>query len=341
MSGAVSRDPRDGAPRAQAPADAVVVGEALVDLFPEAPGQPLWAVERFERHLGGCGANLAVGLARQGVQTALCGLIGADAFGRFVRERLIGEGVVIDGLSAHRSARTGVVFVGIAEDGERSFLSYRQPSADMLLSEGEVQAAQVGRGRLLCLSSATLVREAARAGTERAVQAARRGAALVFCDVNLRPQLWADAREAGPLVRRLLAQCDAVKLTRAELPLLFGTESVADGAARARRLGPALVVVTLGAEGCYLDCAAGAVFLAGERVAALDKTGAGDAFCAGLWSTLLGELPVPSEGSSEPLQARLLALPLAVLKRACARGNYLGARVCTQLGATTALPRRR
>lgn len=338
----MSSSQAESAGRPLQPVDAVVLGEALVDLFPDAPGEPLWDVERFVRHLGGAGANLAVGLSRLGVRVALSGLVGGDAFGRFVRERLQAEGVAIDGLRSHRSARTGVVFVALPEGGNalgdsRTFLPYRQPSADLLLSEGDLTGP---RGRLLCLSSMTMLRDAARRATERAAVLARRAGALLACDLNLRPHLWDDPREAPPLLRRLLGGCDIVKLARPELPLLFGTEDPEDAAARARALGPKIVVVTLGAEGCVLDCDKGSARLLGERVTAVDKTGAGDAFFAGLCAELLGALPPPSAGEAPPLPDQLAALPFDVLKRACARGNTLGARVCTALGATTAFPRR-
>ena len=51
--------------------DAVVFGEALVDLFPETPGVLLEDVDRFMRHSGGAPCNLAIGLQRQGIPTAL------------------------------------------------------------------------------------------------------------------------------------------------------------------------------------------------------------------------------------------------------------------------------
>ena len=66
-------------------ADAVVFGEALVDLFPETPGGLLEDVERFLRHPGGAPCNFAIGLQRQGIPTALVTQVGADAFGRFRR----------------------------------------------------------------------------------------------------------------------------------------------------------------------------------------------------------------------------------------------------------------
>lgn len=325
------------------PADVVVFGEALVDLFPETPGQPLEDVERFVRHLGGAPANFAVCLARQDVQVALHTLVGPDAFGRFVQKKLAAEGVVTDGIGTHKSARTGVTFVSLPGRGERAFLFYRHPSADMLVTAADLDAARLARGRLFHFGSSTLSREPSRAATLRALELATRHRAqkLVSCDVNLRPHLWAELKEAPPLLRKLLAGCDIVKLVPEELPLLFGTESTEAGAAKARQLGATVVAVTLGERGSYIDCPAGQAYLAAETAAGaaiplVDPTGAGDAFMAGLVSGLLGQLGGPGP---DDLRERLRGLSMAQVKRAAVRGGHLGARACTALGATTAVPK--
>ena len=74
------------------------------------------------------------------------------------------------------------------------------------------------------------------------------------------------------------------KLTPEELPLLFGTERPEEAAGRLRQKGVAIVVVTMGASGCYLDCPAGQSYFAAESAKVVDPTGAGDAFMAGLLS---------------------------------------------------------
>lgn len=312
------------------PADVVVLGEALVDLFEEEG-------DRYARHLGGAGANLAVGLARQGIKAALLTLVGGDALGRFVRARLGEEGVVADGVGQHKSARTGVTFVGLPDArGQRSFLFYGHPSADALIAAPDLAPAQVGRGRLLCLGSSTLCMEPARTLTQHALDVARGAGLLVAFDPNFRPPRWPDAREGAPLMRRLLGQCDLVKLAEAEALPLLGVERPEAAAEKARALGAAIAVITLGERGCYLDCPAGQAYLAGERVRAVDLTGAGDAFMAGLCATLLGHLPPRGEGDA---RQALRSLDLARVKDACAQANHLGARACTAVGATTAVPR--
>jgi fructokinase len=326
------------------PADVVVFGEALVDMFPDKPGLPLEEVDRFVRHLGGAPCNLAVDLARQGVRSALCTLVGADAFGRFVQRQLASEGVVVDGVGVHKSARTGVTFVSVGAQGGRSFLFYRHPSADMLISVAELEPAKLSRGRLFCFGSSTLSREPARAATFKALELAtrQRSGKLVSCDVNLRPHLWPEFKEAPPLLRQLLGRCDVVKLTREELLPLCGTENLEAAAAAVRKLGPTVVVITLADSGSYLDCPAGQAFFAAESVRVVDKTGAGDAYTAGLLAGILEELSdpgLPEPTGPQALRERLRGLTLGQMKQACQRATHLGARACTALGATAGVPR--
>jgi fructokinase len=322
------------------PADVVVFGEALVDMFPEQLGIPLDEVGRFIRHLGGAPANLAVGLCRQGVPTALVTLVGNDAFGRFVKRALADEGVVVDAVGQHKSARTGVTFVSIGVGGARGFLFYRHPSADMLIAPAHVDAQpqHIRRGRVFHFGTSTLAREPSRSATLRALEllSTTQPRKLLSCDLNLRPHLWPEIKEAPPLLRKLLGDCDIVKLTPEELLLLFGSESSEEGAARLRQQGVTVVVVTLGARGCYLDCPAGKSHFAAESVRVVDTTGAGDAFTAGLLSGLLQKLSGPGP---DDLRERLRTLGLESYKRVILRANHLAAQVCTTVGATTALPR--
>ncbi len=354
---ATAPPPRNRPPHPQGPVapplpvDAVVFGEALLDFFPNLDEihKPLEEVVGFRRYLGGAPANFAVGLARQGIPTALVTQVGSDAFGRFVQNQLAAEGIAGDAVLCHGSARTGVTFVSLSGAGAagRSFLFYRHPSADMLIAPGQLdeRAGHLRRGHLFHFGSSTLSREPSRAATLRALELAvgggRRPQSLVSCDVNLRPHLWPELKDAPPLLRKLLADCDIVKLVPEELPLLFGTEDVEEAAARARRAGATVVAVTLGDSGCYIDSPAGATHFAAESTRLIDPTGAGDAFCAGLVARLFAEVRVrdPEDPSaSDDLRKRLASLSAAQIKSAASHACHLGALACTALGATTALP---
>ena len=312
--------------------DVLCFGEALVDFFPERPGLALEECDVFHRQLGGAPANVAVGVARLGARAGLMTLVGNDAFGRFVRDRLAQEGIDVQGVGVHRTARTGVTFVSVGAHGERSFLFFRHPSADQTIAAHDVDEAILARTRVLHVGSSTLAREPSRAATLQAIALAKRHGCLVSTDPNWRPHLWENPAEAAPMLRTLVAQCDVVKISDDELAPLTGVDDPEAGAAQLRALGCPLVVVTLGARGCYVESAAGGEWLPGERVAVVDTTGAGDGFVAGLLATL-----APSFASGRTPAD----LTRDEIRNACRRGNEVGAAVVTKLGATTGLPARR
>lgn len=307
--------------------DVLCFGEALIDFFPATPGLPLHEVEIFHRHLGGALANVAVGLGRLGRRVGLLTQVGRDDFGVFLRRRLDAEGVDVSFMGVHPHARTGVTFVTLGPGGERSFLSLRYPSADQQIPPEAVDPQAVAGARILHLGSSTLAREPARSATWKALAAARAAGRLVSVDVNLRLHLWDDRAEALRLIRDLVAQADVVKVAEDELEPLLGTSDAAAGARALRALGPELAVVTLGARGAYFAATAGAETVPGLAVEAVDATGAGDAFVAGLLAHL-------------PAGRRLADLDRDGLRAACTLGNRMGAAAVTALGATAGLPPR-
>ncbi|MGZ3425640.1 MAG: carbohydrate kinase family protein [Polyangia bacterium] len=311
--------------------DVLSFGEALVDFFPERTGIPLAECDVFHRQLGGAPANVAVGLARLGAKVGLMTLVGPDAFGTFVRDRLAAEGIDISGVGVHRTAKTGVTFVAVGAHGERSFLFFRHPSADQMIAAHDVDEALLARARIVHVGSSTLAREPSRAATLKALTAAKRAGCLVSTDPNWRAHLWENPAEAAPMLQSLVAQCDIVKISDDELAPLTGVTDPEAGAKKLRALGPPLVVVTLGARGCYVEHAAGCDWLPGERVDVVDTTGAGDGFVAGMLATLA---PLFRDGK------RPAELTLDEIRAACSNGNKIGAAVVTKLGATSGLPAR-
>jgi fructokinase len=245
-------------------------------------------------------------------------LVGPDEFGQFVQQRLSAEGVDVTGVGRHPRAKTGVTFVSVAADGARKFLFFRHPSADQMISPDDVDAGIIREARVFHVGSSTLSREPARAATWKALELARAAGCVISSDPNWRPHLWEEQAEARPILERLLSLCDVVKVSDDELEPLTGTDDVEAGARKIRSLGPEVVIVTLGARGCFYASPAGSGHVPGEEVAVVDTTGAGDGFVAGLWAMLL-------DGAD--------------LAHACRFANHVGAQVVTALGATTPLPR--
>jgi fructokinase len=113
-------------------ADVVCLGELLIDFVPTVTGTSLIEAPAFKKAPGGAPANVAVGLARLGTPAAFMGKVGDDPFGHFLAQILADAGVDVGPLRFSDAARTALAFVSLHADGEREFMFYRHPSADML-----------------------------------------------------------------------------------------------------------------------------------------------------------------------------------------------------------------
>ena len=144
-------------------ADVVCFGDLLIDFVPTVTGTGLADAPAFVKAPGGAAANVAVGLARLGVTSAFMGKVGDDPFGHFLADTLRGEGVDVGPLRFEPRARTALAFVSLRADGEREFLFYRHPSADMLFTPDEVDADAIAAATRLPLRLDQPGRRAARA----------------------------------------------------------------------------------------------------------------------------------------------------------------------------------
>ncbi|MDU7945977.1 MAG: PfkB family carbohydrate kinase, partial [Haemophilus parainfluenzae] len=90
-----------------------VTSDAVVDLIPDSENHYL-------RCAGGAPANVAVGVARLGSQSAFIGRVGNDPLGQFMQDTLNAENVNTQHMILDPQHRTSTVVVGL-DNGERSF----------------------------------------------------------------------------------------------------------------------------------------------------------------------------------------------------------------------------
>ena len=306
------------------PLHVLCFGEALVDFLPDRRGR-LRDCERFEAHSGGAPANVAVGVARLGLEAGFCGVVGDDEFGRLLERKLRGEGVETS-LRFSDEARTGVWFVALDRRGDRTFFS---PSgthgADKLIGAVDVRRAPIPRARWLHCGTSSHVLPEGRRALVAAVRRARSAGVRVSFDPNVRAHLWRDLRDLRTLCERVFPSCDVVKLAREETEACTGERDPRRVAAALISRGVKLACITLGAGGAFARQGAREFRVPAPRVRVVDTTGAGDGFVAGL----LSRLPESDPGS----------VPDAVLAKALAFACAVGSRVCTRLGAVAGLPR--
>lgn len=305
---------------------ALCIGELLIDFVSTTPDVTLAAAPGFVKAPGGAPANVAVGLAKLGIDAGFIGKVGADAFGDFLRETLAQSRVNTDSLIADATARTTLAFVATRSDGMKDITFYRHPGADIRLSPDELDADAIQSAALFHYGSVSLSHSPSREATLEAIKAAKTGGALLSYDANLRLMLWDDADDAKRWIWEVMPYADVVKISEEEWEFIMGDVSFTTGAKRIlEQQGASLVVVTLGEKGCYYTNGSAEGAVDGYAAKVVDTLGAGDAFVAAMLSQLLQH-------------ENLHSLDTSQLNAIMRYANAAGALATQKVGVIPALP---
>ena len=116
--------------------DAVAVGELLVDF--SGAGTSGQGNMLFEANPGGAPCNVLAMLSKLGRKTAFIGKVGDDFLGKMLIGKVSSLGIDTSCLYSDGSVNTTLAFIHNSTGGEREFSFYREPGADMMLSEAEI-----------------------------------------------------------------------------------------------------------------------------------------------------------------------------------------------------------
>ncbi len=273
---------------------ALCIGELLIDFVSTTPDVTLAEAPGFVKAPGGAPANVAVGLAKLGVDAGFIGKVGADAFGDFLRETLQQNNVDTAYLIAGDTSRTTLAFVATRSDGMKDITFYRHPGADIQLSPDEIDTDYIQSAELFHYGSVSLSHSPTREATLAAIQAAKAGGARLSYDPNLRLMLWDNASDAKRWIWEVMPYADVVKISEEEWEFVTGDADFAHGIERILALGVKLLVITLGERGCYYTNGNTDGFVDGFVVNVVDTLGAGDAFVAAMLTQLMAHTDLTS-----------------------------------------------
>ncbi|KAK2652439.1 hypothetical protein Ddye_012295 [Dipteronia dyeriana] len=306
----------------------VCFGEMLIDFVPTINGLALAEAPAFKKAPGGAPANVAVGIARLGGSSAFIGKVGEDEFGYMLADILKENNVNSDGMRFDPSARTALAFVTLRSDGEREFMFYRNPSADMLLQEAELDFDLIRKAKIFHYGSISLITEPCKSAHIAAAKAAKDAGVVLSYDPNLRLPLWPSAEKAREGILSIWETADIIKISKEEISFLTKGEDPNNDEVVRKLFHPnlKLLLVTEGPDGCryYTKDFNGKV--QGLKVDAVDTTGAGDAFVAGTLSQLAVNLSLLEKEDQ--------------LRDALRFANACGALTVMERGAIPALPTR-
>ena len=257
--------------------DIVTIGEVLIDLT--QTGKDERGIPQFAANPGGAPANLAVAAARLGAQTAFIGKVGADAFGRYLKEVLAENKVDVSGMAV----------VSVDATGERDFSFYRSANADVMLSKEDISEGALKAAKIVHFGSVSLTADPSRTATLDAAARAKKMGATITYDPNYRANLWKNKEEAIAQMKAPLPLVDILKVSDEELPLLTGTTDCESGTAQLAQNGIRLIFVTLGANGVFYRFGDKTGHVAGVPCKVGDTNGAGDTFFGAALSKLCKE----------------------------------------------------
>ena len=229
--------------------DVIALGELLIDFTENGvsgQGNPI-----FEANPGGAPCNVLAMLNKLGKKTSFLGVVGKDQFGTSLRNTLNELGIDTGHLYEDQEVHTTLAFVHTFEDGDRDFAFYRNPGADMMLSEDQVDGDYISSAKAFHYGTLSMTHEGVRKATYKAIDLAEEAGLLISFDPNLRPPLWNNMDEAKKQIAYGLSKCHLLKISEEELEFMTGTSDVKEGAHKLLAEYPniKLMNVTMGKEG--------------------------------------------------------------------------------------------
>jgi len=257
-----------------------VIGEALIDMVQPEPGHT------FVAQPGGGPLNIAIGLQRLGHPTEMMARFSSGSLGALVRRHAESNDL---GLSASVTSDqpTTLAFATLDEHGHASYDFYVEGTADWGWTVDELAGLPGGSRVVHTGSVAAAISPGADHVLDLFARLRSEGDTVLSYDPNVRPALVGTRAEAVARAERFVAASHVVKASDEDLGWLYPGEDLDERLREWVRLGPEVVVMTRGADGCTgvtrngHDCSIG-----GRSVTVADTIGAGDSFESGLLSGL-------------------------------------------------------
>jgi len=273
--------------------DVVVVGSALVDLVADVHGYEILTknIKKYvsipygsktemnilEFHVGGSGRNVAANLANFGNRVSFIGKVGNDFLGNIIINNLKNCGVDVRNLKVVKNGRTGLGFIILLKNGERSIMVYNGQGLDLSVKD---VPESLKTAKWLVFTSVTS--ESSLKFLGKAVDFAKKNNVKILANPSIRMI----KMKKGKLLE-FIKKSNIALMNEEEIRELTGSKNVISSMKKLNRLGAKIVVVTLDEEGVVAYDGNKIYRQKGFRVKAIDSTGCGDSFTAGFLHYIL------------------------------------------------------
>jgi ribokinase len=291
--------------------DVIVMGDINVDVVFSIPAYPVPGSEAIstsvQMYTGGSAINTAIALAKMDIDVGFIGRIGQDTLANQILNDLKSVGVDCSCIQVDPKVSTGLIFIAVTGDGERTMFAAR--GANSFTQASAIDPDYFADCRWLHLSSYSFLAHHQYETVLTALDLAENSPhTRVSLDIGTEPALRAKAQ-----IMEILPRLDVILPNERELTLLGEGRSIeasldyllGDGGVNA-------VITKCGSKGCLLAVGDKRATIPSFNIRVRDTTGAGDSFNAGV---VLGRLVGLSWEASSAL------------------GNALGGLATTQEGA--------
>jgi fructokinase len=269
--------------------DVVGIGSCAVDFFAIVPrllgSEEKINATRMEIHAGGVTANMLTQVARLGTSTGWLGLIGDDENGRIIQKAFTEDGMDLSGVEVVRGERSALTWIPVNPGGERCIYMFPNVTGKLSVLHVKNRFANHIRGAKHFHTEAS---QLPIVPLKEAIKVAKEANVRVFFDMDVTPRFFAQMN-----LGKQEELCDALRLVDVLKPCkaaareMTGVSDYNRMADQLLNLGPKVVAITEGEDGCLIATREKRVQVPAFRVNVVDTTGAGDAFMGGLSYGLL------------------------------------------------------
>src|SRR3989344_7054678 len=240
---------------------------------------------------GGVTANNLIQVARLGLKTAWCGILGKDEQGDYLIKKFKGDNVKI---CAKKIDKTQVCWIIIDENGDKQL--YIFPNATNLLTPKIVEEDFkdiIKQSKHFHTEAAVIPLAAAIKGAEIAKEAKSK----VLVDIDGNPDHLINKAKIGTKeeLMKLIELADVIKLSESAAKNIFKEKDINEIIKKLLE-NTEIVAVTLGKDGCYIADKDEIIKCPAYQVECLDSTGAGDSFMGGLSYGILKNMKLKEIG---------------------------------------------
>jgi fructokinase len=224
---------------------------------------------------------------------------------------------------------TTVAKVQVDKKGQRTFTFDRRNAADLFLTKEDIDPSLFEAGDILHFGSVNLVPSLSRKAHEFAIDLAKKNNLILSFDPNLRFNLWPNPLALREAVKEFMLGVDIFKVTEEELNFIFPDMSIEAAIEKVFQARITWLILSKGDQGLVAyQAKQKPIIIKGNKVKAIDTTGAGDALIGALLTKIL----------SAGITKAKLATSALKMKEYLSFANDVAALSTTKSGAMESFP---